>query len=188
MWQSMRDRGGAPGASRGPDYNRLSPTTAVAMRYQDLREFLTQLERLGELKRVSAEVDPRLEMTEICDRVLRAGGPAVLFEHPKGSAIPVLANLFGTPRRVALGGREATTLDVRVNSSRMPKRLRRESVAKPDAVAARARRAQEDRGRVIESVTMTRADHRDPVSVLAEMLPQGRHRQPRLAARLELPR
>ncbi len=103
MWQSMRDRGSAPGASRGPDYNRLSPTTAVAMRYQDLREFLTQLERLGELKRVSAEVDPRLEMTEICDRVLRAGGPAVLFEHPKGSAIPVLANLFGTPRRVALG-------------------------------------------------------------------------------------
>ena len=73
------------------------------MRYQDLREFLTQLERLGELKRVSAEVDPHLEMTEICDRVLRAGGPAVLFEHPKGSAIPVLANLFGTPRRVALG-------------------------------------------------------------------------------------
>ena len=48
-------------------------------------------------------VDPVLEMTEICDRVLRAGGPAILFENPKGHTIPVLTNLFGTPRRVALG-------------------------------------------------------------------------------------
>jgi 4-hydroxy-3-polyprenylbenzoate decarboxylase len=71
--------------------------------YQDLRDFIAQLEKLGELKRVAAEVDPRLEMTEICDRVLRAGGPAILFERPKGHRIPVLANLFGTPRRVALG-------------------------------------------------------------------------------------
>ncbi|MBI5785453.1 MAG: 4-hydroxy-3-polyprenylbenzoate decarboxylase [Rhodocyclales bacterium] len=73
------------------------------MKYQDLRDFLSQLEKLGELKRVGVEVDPRLEMTEICDRVLRAGGPAILFEKPKGSSIPVLGNLFGTPRRVALG-------------------------------------------------------------------------------------
>ncbi|MBI4755916.1 MAG: 4-hydroxy-3-polyprenylbenzoate decarboxylase [Betaproteobacteria bacterium] len=73
------------------------------MKYHDLRDFIAQLERLGELKRVAAEVDPCLEMTEICDRVLRAGGPAVLFENPKGHAIPVLGNLFGTPRRVALG-------------------------------------------------------------------------------------
>ena len=73
------------------------------MHYQDLRDFIAQLEKLGELKRVAAEVDPRLEMTEICDRVLRAGGPAILFERPKGHRIPVLANLFGTPRRVALG-------------------------------------------------------------------------------------
>ena len=73
------------------------------MKYHDLRDFIAQLERMGELKRVSAEIDPRFEMTEICDRVLRAGGPAILFEKPKGSAIPVLANLFGTPRRVALG-------------------------------------------------------------------------------------
>ncbi len=73
------------------------------MRYQDLRDFIAQLEQLGELKRVAVEVDPRLEMTEICDRVLRAGGPAILFEKPKGHAMPVLANLFGTPRRVALG-------------------------------------------------------------------------------------
>ncbi len=73
------------------------------MKYHDLRDFIAQLEKTGELKRVGVEVDPRLEMTEICDRVLRAGGPAVLFEKPKGHAIPVLANLFGTPRRVALG-------------------------------------------------------------------------------------
>jgi len=73
------------------------------VRYQDLRDFIAQLEQLGELKRVAAEVDPRLEMTEICDRVLRSGGPAILFEKPKGHAMPVLANLFGTPRRVALG-------------------------------------------------------------------------------------
>ena len=73
------------------------------MRYTDLRDFILQLERLGELKRVRTEVDPHLEMTEICDRVLRAGGPAILFEKPKGHAMPVLANLFGTPRRVALG-------------------------------------------------------------------------------------
>ncbi|MDQ5881909.1 MAG: 4-hydroxy-3-polyprenylbenzoate decarboxylase [Pseudomonadota bacterium] len=73
------------------------------MRYLDLRDFISQLERLGELKRVSVEVDPKLEMTEICDRVLRAGGPAILFERVKGHDMPVLGNLFGTPRRVALG-------------------------------------------------------------------------------------
>ncbi|TWO78921.1 UbiD family decarboxylase domain-containing protein, partial [Denitratisoma oestradiolicum] len=73
------------------------------MKYDDLRDFIAQLEKLGELKRIFVEVDPHLEMTEICDRVLRAGGPALLFEKPKGSSIPVLANLFGTPRRVALG-------------------------------------------------------------------------------------
>ncbi|MBK8336340.1 MAG: 4-hydroxy-3-polyprenylbenzoate decarboxylase [Sterolibacteriaceae bacterium] len=73
------------------------------MRYHDLRDFIAQLEARGELKRIAVEVDPRLEMTEICDRVLRAGGPALLFERPKGHSIPVLGNLFGTPRRVALG-------------------------------------------------------------------------------------
>jgi len=73
------------------------------MHYQDLRDFIAQLERLGELKRISATVDPKLEMTEIGDRVLRAGGPALLFEHPKNHTIPVLTNLFGTPKRVALG-------------------------------------------------------------------------------------
>lgn len=73
------------------------------MQYRDLRDFIAQLEQLGELKRIQATIDPYLEMTEICDRVLRAGGPAILFEHPKGHTIPVLGNLFGTPRRVALG-------------------------------------------------------------------------------------
>jgi 4-hydroxy-3-polyprenylbenzoate decarboxylase len=73
------------------------------MTYQDLRDFLSKLEQEGELKRIRAEVDPRLEITEVCDRVLRAGGAALLFENPKGHAIPVLGNLFGTPRRVALG-------------------------------------------------------------------------------------
>ncbi|MHB1052036.1 MAG: 4-hydroxy-3-polyprenylbenzoate decarboxylase [Thiobacillus sp.] len=73
------------------------------MIYQDLRDFIAQLEKMGELKRIAVEVDPRLEMTEIADRVLRAGGPALLFENPKGHSIPVLANLFGTVKRVALG-------------------------------------------------------------------------------------
>jgi 4-hydroxy-3-polyprenylbenzoate decarboxylase len=73
------------------------------VRYQDLRDFLAQLEQRGELKRIAAEVSPRLEMTEICDRVLKRGGPALLFEKPSGHSIPVLANLFGTPARVALG-------------------------------------------------------------------------------------
>jgi 4-hydroxy-3-polyprenylbenzoate decarboxylase len=73
------------------------------MKYHDLRDFIAQLESIGELKRVTVPIDTRLEMTEICDRVLRKGGPAILFEKPGGSAMPVLANLFGTPRRVALG-------------------------------------------------------------------------------------
>ena len=73
------------------------------MHYHDLRDFVAQLESLGELKRIAVEIDPALEMTEICDRVLRAGGPALLFEKPRGHSIPVLANLFGTARRVALG-------------------------------------------------------------------------------------
>ena len=73
------------------------------MKYLDLRDFVAQLESRGELKRIGVEVDPHLEMTEICDRVLRAEGPAILFEKPKGGGMPVLANLFGTPQRVALG-------------------------------------------------------------------------------------
>ena len=71
------------------------------MSYADLRGFLAQLEGAGELKRIVAEVSPRLEITEISDRVLRAGGPALLFERPAGHRIPVLANLFGSVRRIA---------------------------------------------------------------------------------------
>ena len=73
------------------------------MKYRDLREFISLLEARGELKRVRTAVSPRLEMTEICDRTLRRGGPALLFENPSGYNVPVLANLFGTPHRVALG-------------------------------------------------------------------------------------
>lgn len=73
------------------------------MKYHDLREFIGQLEQAGELQRISLEIDPYLEMTEICDRTLRQNGPALLFEQPKGSTIPVLANLFGTVKRVAMG-------------------------------------------------------------------------------------
>lgn len=73
------------------------------MNYHSLRDFIQQLEKIGQLKRITVEIDPALEMTEIADRVLRAGGPALLFERPKGHTIPVLANLFGTPERVALG-------------------------------------------------------------------------------------
>ena len=73
------------------------------MKYSDLREFLAFLEKRGELVRIAQEVDPNLEMTEISDRTLRAKGPALLFENPKGYSTPVLCNLFGTPERVAMG-------------------------------------------------------------------------------------
>ena len=73
------------------------------MKYKDLRDFIARLEKDGELVRIKAEVDPNLEMTEICDRTLRAAGPALLFENPKGYDVPVLGNLFGTPKRVAMG-------------------------------------------------------------------------------------
>jgi 4-hydroxy-3-polyprenylbenzoate decarboxylase len=79
------------------------------MHYKDLRDFLQRLEERGELRRITQEIDPHLEMTEICDRTLRAGGPALLFENPTGHTIPVLGNLFGTTSRVAFGmGAEST--------------------------------------------------------------------------------
>ncbi len=73
------------------------------MKYNDLRDFIHGLEQQGELKRITTEVDPYLEMTEISDRTLRMGGPALLFENPKGFKTPVLCNLFGTEKRVAMG-------------------------------------------------------------------------------------
>ncbi|MGA8234619.1 MAG: UbiD family decarboxylase domain-containing protein, partial [Candidatus Acidiferrales bacterium] len=72
------------------------------MAYRDLREFLKKLEKEGELVRVDAEVDPLLEITEIADRVGKAGGPALLFEHPRGSKFPLAINLLGSERRVNL--------------------------------------------------------------------------------------
>ncbi|WP_439112593.1 UbiD family decarboxylase [Hydrogenophaga sp.] len=71
------------------------------MTYKDLRDFMAQLEAAGELRRVGEPVSPHLEMTALCDRVLRAGGPALLFERPTGHSMPVLGNLFGTTDRVA---------------------------------------------------------------------------------------
>jgi len=71
------------------------------MPYRDLRDFMQQLEAAGELRRIAAPVSPKLEMTALCQRVLRAAGPALLFEQPSGYSLPVLGNLFGTPQRVA---------------------------------------------------------------------------------------
>lgn len=73
------------------------------MALKDLRDFISLLENQGLLKRIQHPVNCQLEITEICDRTLRAGGPALLFENVVGHNIPVLANLFGTPERVALG-------------------------------------------------------------------------------------
>ncbi len=73
------------------------------MKYNDLRDFIAQLEKKGLLKRISVEVDPYLEITEICDRTLKQQGPALLFENVKNFSVPILANLFGTTQRVAMG-------------------------------------------------------------------------------------
>ncbi len=73
------------------------------MKYSDLRDFIAKLKQIGELTEVDVPVSPHLEMTELCDRTLRAGGPALLFRQPTGHRMPVLGNLFGTPKRVALG-------------------------------------------------------------------------------------
>jgi 4-hydroxy-3-polyprenylbenzoate decarboxylase len=83
------------------------------MQYQDLRDFLNLLETQKKLKRISLEVDPRLEMTEISDRVLRESGPALLFENPKGYKLPVLTNLFGTVERVAAAMGQKSPEDIR---------------------------------------------------------------------------
>jgi 4-hydroxy-3-polyprenylbenzoate decarboxylase len=85
----------------------------LLMKYRDLRDFLDQLAAQGELRRVTQPVSPHLEMTAVSDAVLRSGGPALLFERPTGAAMPCLANLFGTPRRVALGMGAATIEELR---------------------------------------------------------------------------
>ena len=83
------------------------------MKYSDLRDFIAQLETRGLLKRIDYPVSPYLEMTVVSDRVLRAGGPALLFTHPKNHQMPVLTNLFGTAERVALGMGEESILALR---------------------------------------------------------------------------
>jgi 4-hydroxy-3-polyprenylbenzoate decarboxylase len=85
----------------------------MSVKYRDLRDFIDFLRERGELVEVHAEVDPVLEVTEICDRVLRAGGPALLFTNPKGSEFPLLGNLFGTPERVAMGMGESSVSALR---------------------------------------------------------------------------
>ena len=88
------------------------------MAYRDLRDFLRTLEKEGELKRISAEVDPRLEITEIADRSVKAGGPALLFERPKGSSVPVVTNLVGSERRMnmSLGVNALEDVAARISS------------------------------------------------------------------------
>ena len=83
------------------------------MKYADLRDFIAQLETRQLLKRIDYPVSPNLEMTVVSDKVLRAGGPALLFTHPKGYDTPVLTNLFGTTQRVALGMGEETVVALR---------------------------------------------------------------------------
>src|SRR3989338_9651438 len=83
------------------------------MKYADLRDFIDQLEGRDLLKRIDHPVSPNLEMTVVCDRVLRNNGPALLFTHPAGHTMPVLANLFGTVERVALGMGEESVLALR---------------------------------------------------------------------------
>ncbi len=83
------------------------------MKYRDLRDFVAGLEQRGELARIAEAVSPQLEMTAIGDRVLRTGGPALLFENVAGHSMPVLANLFGTPQRVALGMGAASVTELR---------------------------------------------------------------------------
>ncbi len=83
------------------------------MKYRDLRDFMAQLENLGELKRLANAVSPRWELTALGDRLLRAGGPAVLCLQPTNHSVPCLINLFGTPRRVALGMGAESLADLR---------------------------------------------------------------------------
>ncbi|EGJ10844.1 UbiD family decarboxylase [Rubrivivax benzoatilyticus] len=83
------------------------------MNYRDLRDFITQLEARGELRTITDPVSPVLEMTALGDKLLRAGGPAVLCRNPTGFSIPVLINLFGTPQRVALGMGASSTAELR---------------------------------------------------------------------------
>jgi 4-hydroxy-3-polyprenylbenzoate decarboxylase len=80
------------------------------MAYADLREFIRALDKHGELKRIPFEVDPELEITEFADRSVKNGGPALLFENPKGSKVPVLINAFASTKRMRLRWRAPPTM------------------------------------------------------------------------------
>src|SRR6266513_69491 len=82
------------------------------MAYQDLREFIRALEKNHELKRITVEVDPHLEITEFADRAVKQGGPALLFEKPKGSSIPVLINAFASERKMEIALQVSSVNDV----------------------------------------------------------------------------
>ncbi|MEW6758461.1 MAG: menaquinone biosynthesis decarboxylase, partial [Acidobacteriota bacterium] len=86
------------------------------MAFKDLREFVSALDKAGELLRVKEEVDPRLEITDLLDRAVKEGGPALLFEKVKGSAVPLLGNALGTNRRMlmALGLESYDEIDRRI--------------------------------------------------------------------------
>ena len=93
----------------GDPEENTEPNQEEKLAYRDLREFVKKLEKEGELRRVSAEVDPVLEITEVTDRAVKRRGPALLFERPKGARFPAITNLLGSERRMnlALGGRVA---------------------------------------------------------------------------------
>ncbi|CAM5624013.1 3-octaprenyl-4-hydroxybenzoate carboxy-lyase [Streptomyces antimycoticus] len=100
------------GAVAGPQLRDQGSAYRILghMAYDDLRSFLRALDKEGDLKRVKAEVDPYLEVGEIVDRVNKAGGPALLFENVKGSAMPLAMNVFGTDRRLLALGRRGVLL------------------------------------------------------------------------------
>src|SRR6202047_161654 len=82
------------------------------MAYRDLREFIRALEKNKELKRISCEVDPVLEITEFADRAVKQGGPALLFEKPKGYSVPVLINSFASMRKMEIALEVASVEEV----------------------------------------------------------------------------
>src|SRR6478672_4062416 len=88
------------------------------MAYATLQEFIAELEQLGELKRIRRAADPYLEITEIADRVMKSGGPALLFEAPRGSDVPLLINAFGSYRRMsmALGADDLDDIAARLDA------------------------------------------------------------------------
>src|ERR1700760_2452097 len=98
------------------------------MAYDDLREFIRALEKQKELKRISLEVDPNLEIAEFADRSVKTGGPALLFENPKGSKVPLLINAFASMKRmeIALGVESVDEVATRIAEyleMRMPQGL-----------------------------------------------------------------